>query len=379
MRNVADLQCEMRGGRAGSVQLQSKKNDVFIVPDASFEGSRSHDEEARGGVTLIAVIETQTAALMAVGGNAGRFSYLDSAERYDRRSNTWQSVASMGMAREGPGLAVSEANLVFAVGGYNSELGILRSAEFFDPETGAWEAVADMCSPRQNLGCAFLGGKLFAVGGTDDRANCLSTVEAYDPATGIWSAAAPMLVSRSGHGVCAHGGCLYALGGEGPAGGGYMGGSSLSVSLSSVERYDPALDAWTAVAPLRLGRRGVRAAVVAGKIYAVGGRGLEGGSSTFLCNDTVERYDPAAGSWEAVAPLTTARQDAGVAALDGAIYVVGGEGNAGLLRTAERLDIARNVWECLANPAPHVEQAHGRALIAPMSIARGGMTLVGLK
>ena len=42
-------------------------------------------------------------------------------------------------------------------------------------------------------------------------------------------------------------------------------------------------------------------AVLDGKLYAVGGYNDDG----FL--SSVERYDPAANTWEAVAPLTTAR------------------------------------------------------------------------
>ena len=67
--------------------------------------------------------------------------------------------------------------------------------------------------------------------------------------------------------------------------------------LSSVERYDPALDAWEAVAPMAEGRRDHAAAVLGGKLYAVGGSWVS----------SVERYDPAVGAWEAVAPMAEER------------------------------------------------------------------------
>ena len=72
--------------------------------------------------------------------------------------------------------------------------------------------------------------------------------------------------------------------------------------LSSVERYDPATNAWEAVAPLATERMNHGVAVLDGKLYAVGGYNDD---DDFL--SSVERYDPATNAWEAAAPLTTAR------------------------------------------------------------------------
>jgi len=76
-----------------------------------------------------------------------------------------------------------------------------------------------------------------------------------------------------------------------------VGGCNSVVGLfSSVERYDPALNAWEAVAPMASARQGPGAAVLDGKLYAVGG------ANDYLNFSSVERYDPASNAWEAVAP-----------------------------------------------------------------------------
>ena len=77
--------------------------------------------------------------------------------------------------------------------------------------------------------------------------------------------------------------------------------------LSSLERYDASTNAWEeeAVTPMPSARRYVRTAVLDGKLYAVGGRG--GGGDGWL--SSVERYDPALNAWEAVAPMASARLD----------------------------------------------------------------------
>ena len=72
--------------------------------------------------------------------------------------------------------------------------------------------------------------------------------------------------------------------------------------LSSVERYDPTANAWEAVAPMASMREGHSVAVVEGKLYSVGGFNEQANDLS-----SVERYDPALDAWEAVAPMGTAR------------------------------------------------------------------------
>ena len=81
-----------------------------------------------------------------------------------------------------------------------------------------------------------------------------------------------------------------------------VGGYSGDDALSSVERYDPALDAWEAVAPMAEARFFHAVAVLDGKLYAVGGQ-------NYGLLSSVERYDPATNAWEAVAPMAAARMD----------------------------------------------------------------------
>jgi len=108
-----------------------------------------------------------------------------------------------------------------------------------------------MGEERSRPGVAVLDGKLYAVGGRNDDEDALSSVERYDPATNAWEAVAPLAAARGFLDVAVLDGKLYAVGGYNDDDG----------SLSSVERYDPALrDAWEAVAPMRdgagLSRRG---------------------------------------------------------------------------------------------------------------------------
>jgi hypothetical protein len=86
-------------------------------------------------------------------------------------------------------------------------------------------------------------------------------------------------------------GNIYAIGG-------YSGG----VGINTVEKYNPATNTWTTVAPMPTARAGLAAAVdSSGNIYAIGG--TNGGSP----QNTVEKYNPSTNTWSSAAPMSTAR------------------------------------------------------------------------
>ena len=70
---------------------------------------------------------------------------------------------------------------------------------------------------------------------------------------------------------------------------------------SKVEAFDPQAGAWAEVAPMPTGRASPAAAVVGGRLYAIGGFG--GGNDL----STVEAFDPQTDAWAALA-----RPDGGV-------------------------------------------------------------------
>ena len=96
-----------------------------------------------------------------------------------------------------------------------------------------------MATARQAHSMAVLDGKLYAVGGFNDDDQFLCSVERYDPALNAWEAVAPMAVAREAPAVAVLDGKLYAVG-----------GNDMDDAFNSVERYDPAMDAWEPVAPM---------------------------------------------------------------------------------------------------------------------------------
>jgi len=140
--------------------------------------------------------------------------------------------------------------------------------------------------------------------------------------------------------------------------------------VSSMERYDPSTNAWEeeAVSPMPTARENAGMAVLDGKLYVAGGESEDAGAASNL----VERYDFATNSSEAVAPLAEARYDLAVGVLDGKLYAVGGFCDDGFLSSVERYDPATNAWEAVA-PMAAARSDHGVAVLDGKLYAVGGL------
>ena len=101
-----------------------------------------------------------------------------------------------------------------------------------------------------------------------------------------------MATPRENHAMAVLNGKVYAVGG-------YRNGVG---RLSSVERYDPATNAWEAVPPMAKGRFAFRTAVLGGNMYAIGGKCASGAANT---TSSMERFDPDTNAWEAMTPMPT--------------------------------------------------------------------------
>jgi N-acetylneuraminic acid mutarotase len=222
------------------------------------------------------------------------------------------------------------AQMFTAYGTYSN--GVTEILSPFTDHPGTWTTNAATLTPRSSFAAASVSGKLYAIGGlvaagssTPAPANA---VEAYDPAGNAWTAVAPMASPRAALAAVNAGGFLYAIGGD-----------DGSAALSSVERYDPAANTWAAVAPMPTPRMRLAAGAVDGIVYAVGG---EAGGTTL---GTLEAYDPSTNTWSTKASMPTPRRGLGVAVVAGTLYAVGGSDAAGNpLATLEAYNPGTNTW-----------------------------------
>jgi N-acetylneuraminic acid mutarotase len=132
---------------------------------------------------------------------------------------------------------------------------------------------------------------------------------------GTWTFKAPMPVARAEMAAAVVDGRLYAIGGN-------IGGTAVPHNLE----YDPATDSWRQRNPMPVARDHIGIAAVNGKIYTFGGftHTVHQGAST----DVLE-YDPATDMWRRRAPLKMPLGGTGAAVLDGKIHVISGRGPDG--------------------------------------------------
>ena len=200
-----------------------------------------------------------------------------------------------------------------------------------------------------------LDGKIHVLGGerrvfkTADRIHSV-----YDPVQRVWGYRAPMRVSRMFHAAVEHDGHLFVLGGlNGSVG-----------FLAGAEEYDPKDDRWSACPNLPTPRNRLSAAVVAGRIYAIGGMDAAGNSRA------VEAYDTSQRRWTRRADLPTARHGHVALTFGGRIYVLGGYAPEPCA-TVEIYDPEQDRWS--AGPALAVARGFfGAAVIGARIVVVGG-------
>jgi N-acetylneuraminic acid mutarotase len=205
----------------------------------------------------------------------------------------------------------------------------------YDPATDKWAKKKPMPLLSHHVAFTEFKGKIYAFGGFvlpqsgPPAWEPINNAWEYDPATDAWKALAPMPTKRGSPVAAAVGDKIYVIGGA------VAGPKETAVhpqrphrSVGTVEEYDPASNTWRERSAMPTPRNHATAGVVGGKIYVIGGRVgaafISAGSSNI---DVVEQYDPATDSWgPSRAKMPSARSAMASGVYGGRIYVTGGEG-----------------------------------------------------
>ena len=260
--------------------------------------------------------------------------------------------------------AATDGKQIFLLGGYAPGLAMPRALQAYDAQANRWSSPSMIPEGINHTAVAHVGGRIYVVGGWRGvNRDPTGAVQIYDIATQRWSSGAPMPTPRAAHAIAVVNGRIHVLGGH--ADGALELDSrehrvgSDNASVGTHEVYDPATNAWKRLAPMPTARNHHAAAVIGGRIHAVGGR--VGNDFTMT---THEIYDPASGAWTSAPPLPTGRSGIAAVELDARLYVFGGEAFVPLHKTfneAERFDPRTNRWEAMP-PLPTAR--HGLGAVA---------------
>jgi len=273
-------------------------------------------------------------------------------------ASRWSTGAQMPIATGRFAQAVVN-DVIYTMGGL-TEQGWSADTNIYDPEGDRWTRGAPKPTAVANAGAAAVDGRIYVPGGLDAASVVRDILEVYDPATDAWSTLAPLPAPR----------CAYAIA---PIEGGLLviGGWDGARYVGTVYRYDVATDAWSEEAPLHTPRGHAAADVWDGKVFVVGG--YDGSTEYGLC----ESFDIAlaregADPWRTHLPMRVGRTGHAVAAAEGILYVVGGDG--GRADFYERYDIANDVWSTFDSPQSGPWQHLGLSAVT----ARGGVSLYAI-
>lgn len=321
------------GGISGPTRLASAELFDRASGTWSLAPNMSFPRHGHAGVTL-----NDGRALVVGGVSANTCADPptgNSAELFDPATGVWSATGSMSVGRSAPAAVVLSDGRVLVAGGGNRCGAIYTSAEIYDPATGLWSPAGAMQVGRQAAAAVRLAdGRVLVAGGFGAYPfGSLASAELYDPATGTWSLTGSMAQPRLWTTDEVAASDLLVLLPDGRAftagGGNRPDVFSSAIVLRTAEAYDPATGTWSAVAPMVAVRWKHRLAVASGRVLVVGG--LNGGIQA-----GAEAFDPATGSWVPAGSLVTPRYDYSVTRLtDGRVLVAQGQGPTGVLASAE--------------------------------------------
>ncbi|XP_067311579.1 kelch repeat and BTB domain-containing protein 11 [Pseudorasbora parva] len=173
---------------------------------------------------------------------------------------------------------------------------------YYNKSSKDWHTLTVMPDDINTRGCGIctMYNYLFVAGGirgTGEKSKVSDKVFCYNPITDRWSEVRPMNQARSQLKLVSMDGNLYAIGGE---------------CLFTVEKYDPRMDRWMAVAPLPKGAFAVahEATTCNGELYVSGG-------SLFY---RLLKYDPKRDEWQECPYNNSRKKSTDMVALKSFIY-----------------------------------------------------------
>ena len=276
--------------------------------------------------------------LIYVGGGIPKdqTKFTDQFTAYDAKSDLWTVLAPMPEKRHHISIS-AEAGKIYAMGGFSGALPNwkIHGAMFiYNVETNTWSGGVTMPTARAEHVAPVIDGKIYVVGGrvagvpdANHYADYVDTssVDVFDTKTRTWSQVAKMPTQRNSHAAAVIDGKIYVVGGRQ-----YQKdrqGKRRNINVKALEVYDPKTNGWQTRAEMPLAQGGLAAAALNGKLYVFGGEQWFPEVKVF---GNVWVYDPAHDRWAQGPNLKVPRHGLAAATVGSEIFVFGGATKPGL-------------------------------------------------
>ncbi len=263
--------------------------------------------------------------IWVVGGLVGTDTATATARvaSYDPAINSWITAPPLPRPLH-HATAVAYRNQLVVIGGWEPRgtnlLGV-TSREVLWLRNGKWVRMPPLRHPRAAAVAAVIDDQIVVTGG--QAGGKLVKETEILPGGSRWRTGADLPTPREHLAAVSDDRFLYAVGGR-----------ELSADSNSraVERYDVAENRWKKLASMPVASGSLGAAILKGRLIAVGGE-----TSTGVIG-TVQSYDLSSGRWSQLAALPTPRHGLGVAAFGGTLYALGGALGAGHLESTDKVE-----------------------------------------
>lgn len=351
---------------------------------------------------------------------------------------TWTAKAPLPNPRNHIA-AASVDGKVYAIGGQHNEnesSGLQSDVHRYDPRTDVWQEVADLPVARSHAVAEIRNGQIVLIGGTLPGNVASRDVTSYSPAADAWSQLPPLPAGRKTPVAAVVGGAVWVTGGShsistwtgrfsarwesggsmpaalGEVAGGTIGknlylvgegnAATLALDLSTGtwrtglsvrpfaghhhaaevvngrlhlfgglgagagkhQIYDPSTNRWTLGPDMPFAAGSSSSSLIGGKVYVAGG--IVGSTTT----NRSAVYDPVTTTWKEIAPMPQGRNHAAATTDGRRMFVAGGRGTgsgdgntvANGYNTLQIYDPGTNTWRSSVG-----------STLAPLPQARGGM------
>lgn len=231
---------------------------------------------------------------------------------------------------------------IYVIGGRDPKN--IAPIEVFDPAVGKWEIVGPSPTNAYEMPCvAAIGGKIYSLGGRTAEKVRPKGGYVWDPASGKVEWVELPGTATQGHGDAAYGVIgtkIYLISGEDDSlpNEGWDYGKAVDV-------FDTTTFTWSLAAPIPFGREDFDAIAVGEKIFVFGGQG--GAESSAVA--WLDIYDAKTDSWQHIEEgLPIPWEQPRVAAIGDQIYIMTGKGDAAFF--AYRLDTTTMTWVEITPP-----------------------------
>jgi len=277
-------------------------------------------------------------------------------------AGSWASLAAMPTPRQEIAAAALRGH-VWVIGGFGSTGEPVATVESYDPASNTWTARPPVPEAVHHAAAVTIDDRLFVLGGYGGgrvRWEPLGEMWEWNDARGAWEARPPLPTPRGALAAAVLNGRIHALGG------------SQRDPLNVHEVYDPAANAWRAANAMPTARDHLAAVAFRGRVWALGGR------TSFMGTQyaNVEIYEPAADAWRTGVPLPRGRGGLAATALPDRILIFGGEAPFRIFEATEMYEPAGDRWIAMT-PMPTPRHGIGVAVVGGRIYIPGGATSPG--